>query len=41
MPPYHGGTVTLESPVMLGDGSVDLPKLNASLVYLGSRFDKM
>lgn len=34
MPPYHGGTVTLESPVMLPDGSHDIPKLNRTLAFL-------
>jgi len=34
MPAYHGGTVTLESPVLAEDGTLDLPKLNLSLAYL-------
>lgn len=34
MPPYHGGTVTLESPVLSADGSLDLSRLNLSLDYL-------
>lgn len=34
MKDYHGGTVTLESPVMFPDGSHDIPKLNKTLAYL-------
>ena len=38
MPRYDGETVTLESPVMQKDGSVDIAKLNRSLVYLTEKF---
>ena len=34
MPPYDGETVTLESPVMLPDGTHDLNKLNRSLSFI-------
>lgn len=34
MPPYRGQTVTLESPVMRDDGSLDISKLNQTLDYL-------
>lgn len=34
MPPYHGGTITLESPVIREDGSWDMKKLNHTLSYL-------
>lgn len=34
MPPYHGETVTLESPVMRADGTVDIEKLNRTLGFL-------
>ncbi len=34
MPPYMGETVTLESPVMRADGSVDILKLCRTLRYL-------
>lgn len=37
MPAYHGGTVTLESPVLGEDGSLDLPKLVRSLAYLAEK----
>ena len=37
MPPYHGGTVTLESPVLAEDGSLDLARLNRSLCYLAEK----
>ena len=37
MPAYHGGTVTLESPVLAADGGLDLPKLNRSLAYLSEK----
>lgn len=37
MPAYHGGTVTLESPVLAEDGSLDLAKLNRSLAYLAEK----
>lgn len=37
MPPYDG-TVTLESPVLLEDGSVDIDKLNRSLSYIRKKF---
>lgn len=37
MPAYHGGTVTLESPVLEEDGTLDLPKLNRSLDYLSEK----
>ena len=38
MPRYLGETVTLESPVMKRDGSVDIAKLNRSLSYLAEKF---
>lgn len=37
MPAYHGGTVTLESPVLGEDGSLDLPKLVRSLAFLAEK----
>ena len=37
MPAYHGGTVTLESPVLGDDGSLDLTKLVHSLFYLAEK----
>lgn len=40
MPPFRGDTVTLESPVMHRDGTVDIPKLCTSLQALGARFDR-
>ena len=40
MPPFHGDTVTLESPVMHRDGTVDIPKLSRSLQALKARFKK-
>ena len=36
MPSYNGETVTLESPVMLPDGTHDLNKLNRSLSFIRS-----
>ena len=41
MPPYHGETVTLESPVMREDGSLDLEKLNRTLSYLREKGKKL
>ena len=40
MPPYGGETVTLESPVMLPDGTHDLEKLNRSLSFLRDMMKK-
>ena len=40
MPPYDGETVTLESPVMLPDGTHDLEKLNRSLSFLRDKTRK-
>lgn len=40
MPPFRGNTVTLESPVMHRDGTVDIPKLCHSLSALKERFEK-
>ena len=40
MPPYDGETVTLESPVMLPDGTNDLEKLNRSLSFLRDKTRK-
>ena len=40
MPAFDGETVTLESPVMLPDGSHDLEKLNRSLCFLRDRMNK-
>ena len=40
MPPCDGETVTLESPVMLPDGSHDLEKLNRSLAFLHEKMKK-
>ncbi len=40
MPPYDGETVTLESPVMLPDGTHDLEKLNRSLSFLRNKMKK-
>lgn len=34
MPPYSGETVTLESPVILPDGTHDIEKLNKTLAFL-------
>ncbi|MBR7162272.1 MAG: hypothetical protein IKD07_07640 [Clostridia bacterium] len=34
MPPYNGETATLESPVMLPDGTHDLDRLNRSLSFM-------
>ena len=40
MPPYNGETVTLESPVMLPDGTHDLDKLNRSLSFIRQKMQK-
>ena len=40
MPPYSGETVTLESPVMLPDGTNDLDKLNSSLSFIREKIEK-
>ena len=40
MPPYAGDTVTLESPVMLPDGTHDLCKLNRTLSFLHEKMKK-
>jgi sugar phosphate isomerase/epimerase len=40
MPPYDGETVTLESPVMLPDGTHDLEKLNRTLSFLREKMKK-
>ena len=40
MPMYNGDTVTLESPVMLPDGTHDTEKLNRSLSYLRNKMKK-
>ena len=40
MPGYDGETVTLESPVMLPDGTHDLEKLNRSLSFLRDKMKK-
>jgi hypothetical protein len=40
MPPYNGNTVTLESPVMLSDGTHDLDKLNRSLSFIRQEMQK-
>lgn len=40
MPPYNGNTVTLESPVMLSDGTHDLDKLNRSLSFIRRKMQK-
>ena len=40
MPWFDGDTVTLESPVMLPDGTHDLEKLNATLSFLRSKMTK-
>jgi len=40
IPPYDGNTVTLESPVMLPDGTHDLDKLNRSLSFLRDKTGK-
>jgi sugar phosphate isomerase/epimerase len=40
MPPYDGETVTLESPVMLPDGTHNLEKLNRSLSFLRDKVKK-
>ena len=40
MPAFDGETVTLESPVMLPDGSHDLEKLNRSLCFLRDKMSK-
>ena len=40
MPPYNGGTATLESPVMLPDGTHDLDKLNLSLSFMNKKMNK-
>ena len=41
MPPYNGDTVTLESPVMLSDGTHDLDKLNRSLSFIRQEMQKI
>jgi hypothetical protein len=38
--PRYDHSVTLESPVLSPDGSVDIEKLNHSLDYLRERFGK-
>ena len=40
MPQYVGDTITLESPVMLPDGTHDLEKLNETLSFLRSKVRK-
>ncbi|MBQ3490330.1 MAG: sugar phosphate isomerase/epimerase [Clostridia bacterium] len=40
MPPYIGETVTLESPVMLPDGTHDLNKLNRSLSFIRKKINE-
>lgn len=40
MPPYDGETVTLESPVMLPDGTHDLGRLNRSLAFLREKINE-
>ena len=40
MPTYDGETLTLESPVMLPDGTHDLEKLNRSLSFLKEKMGK-
>ncbi len=41
MPPYDGETATLESPVMLPDGTHDLDKLNRSLSFMRQKMNKL
>ncbi|MDD7179456.1 MAG: hypothetical protein SPF67_00700, partial [Eubacteriales bacterium] len=37
--PHYEGSVTLESPVLSDDGSVDTATLNRSLDYLREKFE--
>ena len=38
--PHYEGSVTLESPVIAEDGSVDIATVNRSLDFLRERFEK-
>lgn len=38
--PEYGASVTLESPVLSDDGSIDIDKLNRSLSYLKEKFSE-
>jgi sugar phosphate isomerase/epimerase len=40
MPPYNGETATLESPVMLPDGTHNLDKLNRSLSFMRKKMSE-
>ena len=40
MPQYAGDTITLESPVMLPDGTHDLEKLNGTLSFLRGKMER-